>query len=347
MHLVAMDSFKGSLTTFEANAAVRRGLAALGYGEIRCFPMSDGGEGFSSVAAEYVTGSFFGSGRRRYFMSEDGVAYLEAAVACGYDTSEARTPLDKSSFALGEMMRDAASAGASKMVIGLGGTSTCDAGVGALQALGVKFICADGSTFPDGEPALLKDIAGMNAGVLDGWNIPVELWVDTDVPFCGMQGAVRVFGPQKGLKTDEVTEADAWMSRIAELFGLGELKGAGAAGGLGGALHALTGAEILSGAEQMIRLSCLREALCGAEMVITGEGRYDFQTSTGKLPYAISAAAMEASVQAVCVCGSAESASSPSFSRILPVSPTGIPLAEAMKKDVAENNIYTTIINCL
>jgi len=348
-YVVAMDSFKGSLTTFEANAAVRQALMAMDHADdeiIRC-PMSDGGEGFCTVVAEYLEGSLTGPEGRRYFMSSDAVAYIESAIACGYDMSETSTPLKKSSFPLGEVISIAIKNGAKRLVIGLGGTSTCDAGVGALQALGVDFTLSDGRRLEDGVPALLQDIAGMDAGSLESWSVPVEAWVDTSAYFYGENGAARIFGPQKGLKQDEVPEADEWMRRMSGIIGTDCIPGEGAAGGLGGALHALLGAEIKSGAEQMIRLSRLRESMVNCKAVFTGEGRFDTQTSTGKLPHVIARTAAEMSVPAVCICGSAESLDSPEFSRIIPVTPSEMSLRDAMKKEIAETNIISTLTDSL
>ncbi len=392
MVIVAIDSFKGSLTSREACFAAREALIGRGMSpdEILACPISDGGEGFCDVVSEYVRGRWVScdvisplgeSVPASYLFGDDGVAYIESASACGYCQvpSDRRNPLNTSSFGLGQLVADALRRGAVKIVVGLGGTSTCDAGIGMLQALGARFILSDGSVLPDGEPALMKEIvaidfssvthpdgresgsgiapgscrfdgAGLDFGsdigpVLEG-TCRIEAWADVPAPMCGEGGTVLLYAPQKGLPDQLLPDADAWMWRMARLYdgaarscagdggrafgdsplapgsglmtaGVGfpglavdgpvadvpgasgcrsvaDLPGAGAAGGIGGALHTILGAKIKSGADEIIALSGLADHLAEAELVLTGEGRCDEQTLTGKLPARIAAAVISA-----------------------------------------------------
>ncbi len=394
--IVAMDSFKGSLRSVEANAAVLDGLVKAGFNaeDILCVPVSDGGEGFCEVIEMLVDAAresvliHSADGRSafesHFMMDSDGTAYIESALACGYDRNPGHTPFRYSSFGLGELVREAASRKPAKIVVGLGGTCTNDAGVGLLQALGVKFYMGD-ALLPDGVPALMLPISSIDARALDGWSVPLEVWADTRAVFCGEHGATRVFGLQKGLTEDELDGVDAWMSYMATLYwkGLGPaqsyelagitrdsvmerciqnpgeagsiedfgeaggVEGSGAAGGIGGALHAFLGAGIRWGAEEIVRLSSLREnmSLLSPAMVITGEGRFDGQTQTGKLPAWISLVAKESAPGSVrvCVCGSAEVTQSSLFDAVIPVTPPGMPLNEAMDKNVARGNIINAL----
>ena len=457
MVIVAIDSFKGSLTSREACATAREALIERGLSpdEVLAFPVSDGGEGFCDAVSEYVCAEWVSANvlsplgetvSASYLFGNDGVAYIESASACGYCQvpADKRNPLKTSSFGLGQLIADALRRGAVKIVVGLGGTSTCDAGVGMLQALGARFILSDGSVLPNAEPALMKDVtaietssmthpdgrelvagfasgtcrfdgagldfgtdifpvsegkyrfdgAGLDFGTdigpaLDG-TCRFEVWADVPAPMCGEGGTVLLYAPQKGLPDQLLPDADAWMRSVARLYDgaaracfdhVADVPGAGAAGGIGGALHAILGAEIKSGADEIIALSGLADHLAEAELVLTGEGRCDEQTLTGKLPARIAAAAISAKpcarlhgnddpVEApslaatispsicpgpsgnapriICLCGknSLPDKLGP-FDDVIQITPAGMPLDQALRKDQASANMRRAITDCL
>ena len=370
--IVAIDSFKGCLSTFEAEICTKQALVSGGADpdDVIIFPVSDGGDGFCKVIQTYVDGQEVSvrihaplgdTVKSHYYLSDSGIAYIESAAACGYTMvpDNGRTPLRTSSFGLGEMIRDALEKGATGIIVGLGGTATCDAGVGMLQALGVKFILDDGMELREGDPAMMKAIAAIDARALAGMKCPVEAWSDTGAGFWGPRGAVAMYGKQKGVTEEMMPSAEEWMLRMSMMYGkfmkgffhrgLRRVEGAGAAGGIGGALHAMLGARVLYGAEQMIYLSGMVDAMrAGADMVITGEGRYDVQTLTGKMPACIAMAARKAGVPTVaCLCGSAGTEDRGPFDMVIPITPKGQSLSEAMKPEKAMENLRKAILSNL
>ena len=360
---VAIDSFKGCISSFEAGGAARDALLECGLtdSDIRLFPVSDGGEGFCSVVSCYLKNASSRSVwvhgpsgdmiEASYLLSEEKTAYLESASACGYTLvpDSMRTPRRTSSFGLGEMMADALAQGAGRIVVGLGGSATCDGGVGMLQALGCRFF-SGGELLPDGAPAMFMPLTRMDKSGLKTAGCSFEGWADTLAAFTGESGAVKMYGRQKGLLTEEMDEAERWMASLAQLYGLDEgSEAAGAAGGLGGALKAVLGAGMYSGAEMICSLSGLAGEIlaCGGEkpLLITGEGRYDSQTLTGKLPFVVAQNAPGA--RKICLAGQVAADLYGPFDQVLQITPEGMPLDTAMRKDVAVRNLMNSIKSIL
>lgn len=359
---VALDSFKGSLSTFEANGAVKEALLEMGIDshEIKCFPMSDGGEGFSDVYSSYTNSrkisikvlSPFGDRIIAYYhISDNNVAIIESATACGYTLVpiDKKNPLILSSFGVGEMIKDAISRGAKKIIIGLGGTSTNDGGVGMLQALGVKF-ATEKKLLQEGEPALLKRIISIDKSSLISINVEIDICVDTQAFFFGENGAVKIYGPQKGLQKDCLNDADEWMRELWHMYYPDNqmISGSGAAGGIAGALSLLPNSHIKSGASEILSISKFKE-LCNNEetqpsLVITGEGKFDSQTLTGKLPYIIAQSCGGA--KKICVAGKIDnSTKNHPFDYISQITPNDMPLDVAIQKDVAVKNLKRAILS--
>ncbi len=342
--VVAIDSFKGSLSTFEAGEAAAKALELSGFSreDITVLPMSDGGEGFCKVTGTYLSATTViqhihspsGDVITAEYLLAGETAYIESASACGYTLIPRGQldPLKVTSFGLGELIRDAVRRGARRIVVGMGGTCTVDAGIGMLQALGARFTLADGSVLPEGDPALMKEVLSMDTSAIDLNGAGVEAWSDTEVP---MADAVRVFGRQKGLGEEMLGPAGAWMGRAAALFGDNGIAGGGAAGGIGAALADVLGARIRSGADGIIDLSGLSE-INGADLLITGEGRLDSQTLTGKLPARVAAAGRKSGCRHIlCLAGSVELEGAGCFDSVLQITPGGTPLSEAMKNAAA------------
>ena len=367
---VAIDSFKGSLSTIEAGEAVRETLLGAGYAtdDVKVFPVSDGGEGFVEVISSYLKGEWrtvevngpLGNDiSASYYIAEhEGIrtAYIESASVCGYTLVD-RNHLDAkktSSFGLGQMIADADKRGVRRIVVGLGGTCTMDAGVGMLQALGAKFILKDESILPDKAPALFSGIYRMD---LSGFHKPeaeIEVWSDTGATMYGRTGASMLYGKQKGLSENEIPRADGWMGAMALIYPgrIRRKEGYGAAGGIGAALATVLGAKMCYGAEEIIGLSLLRENLQAylPQLLITGEGKFDIQTLTGKLPVWVSAAGLECRKnnksllpKIVCLAGKVEWTKTKKFDEIIQITPDGMPLEKALKKETAVNNLKAAI----
>lgn len=310
--LVVTDSFKGCLDSCGVERAVKSALLGAGFAgeDVVCLPASDGGEGFCRIATEAAGGTFVSVpcldplGRpvnASYGLSSDGSsAYIESASVIGLDLVEPslRNPLLLSSFGLGQMIRDAVIRGVKDIYIGLGGTTTCDGGIGMMMALGVRF--AGAGELREDSRIVLADIKHIDTSELFLRDSRLHCMADTRALYYGPEGAARMFGPQKGLPENRTDEVDAWMERMAGLIcsctgtNLGFVKGGGAAGGTGGALVAFCGAEMLSGAQGVLQIigfdAEIRKAtLLGKpfDLIVTGEGQLDIQTHTGKLPWEV------------------------------------------------------------
>lgn len=317
--VLAFDSFKGSLTAAEACAAAAEGVGRLAPApEVVACPLSDGGEGFAAAMraaggearALEVTGPLFAPVRAEIVYLDGGrTAVIESAQACGLGLAPpaGRSPLRATTRGLGEMLAAAVEAGATTLVVGLGGSATNDGGMGLLAALGWGFLDADGRPLPP-VGASLGQVARITPGCRLG-EVEIVAACDVTNPLCGPRGAAHTFAPQKGASPGEVKALDAGLAHYARVCAafLGEdfstRPGAGAAGGLGFALLAFLGATFKPGAALAIELTGLDGHLRGADLCLTGEGRTDFQTAYGKLPAAVAARCRAADVPCVCLSG--------------------------------------------
>ena len=321
--LVASDSFKGSCSSREVNDLVAQGVRRVVPDcEVRAFPIADGGEGtveaiVSARGGELreveVTGPIGEPVVAHYGMVEDHVAIVEMAEASGITLIEQNSANARraSSIGVGEVILDAIAHGATKVLIGLGGSATSDGGAGMAKALGVRFLDADGQEVPCGLDGLAHlasiDVSGIAPQVAD-----VEFVALTDVsnPLTGEQGAVYVYGPQKGVAADERATLDGWMRAYARIVAkatgrdVERLAGAGAAGGLGAGLAAFCGARIERGIEYVLDAIRIDGAMEGVDLVITGEGRMDAQSAFGKAPVGVARRAKKAGLPVVAVVGS-------------------------------------------
>ena len=260
--VVAMDSFKGSLTSLEAGNAVREGiLASCPSAEVAVIPLADGGEGTVDAIAPYihgitktitVTGPLGTPVDADYIFEPDSkTAYIEMAKASGLTLvkTEERDPYLATTFGTGELIKDAIGNGAEKLVICIGGSATNDGGAGMLQALGAKLTDKDGNDIRTG-CAGLKDLAAVDLSGLTGKGLDITVASDVTNPLCGPDGASHVYGPQKGAAYEEAEEMDGWLKHFAEISGFDPYeKGTGAAGGMSFALKNFLGANIRSGAD--------------------------------------------------------------------------------------------------
>ena len=321
--VIAPDSFKESISAPAAAEAIARGVkAAIPGAQTVCVPMADGGEG----TVEAVLAAASGEARMQtvndalghkvdavWGMLADGTAIIEMAAASGLEliAPARRDPMRASSHGVGELILAALDAGARHIILGLGGSATNDAGAGMLTALGARLLDAEGHSLPPGGGALARiasiDIHGLDPR-LAGARIDVAS--DVDNPLCGPQGASHVFGPQKGATPAQVHELDQALERFADICArsLGvdhrDAPGAGAAGGLGFAAKAFLDARFRPGVDIVAELGGLAQAVEGATLVFTGEGRMDAQTLRGKTPAGVARIARQAGVPVVALAGS-------------------------------------------
>jgi len=321
--VIAPDSFKESLSAPGVAAAIARGIKrAAPDAHIICIPMADGGEGTVSA----VLAATQGQARMHSVQNALGTpidaewgwlpnhtAVIEMAAAAGLEhiPSALRNPMTATSFGVGELICHALDAGAKHIVLGLGGSATNDAGAGMLQALGMRLLDHAGENIAPGG-AGLKHLASIDVSNLDSRLQDVQITIASDVnnPLCGQMGATAIFGPQKGATPEQIKLLDTALSHFADLCHshLGadsrEVPGAGSAGGLGFAAHAWLGARFRPGVEVVAEIGGLAEAINGASLVITGEGRMDAQTLLGKTPMGVAHVAREAGVPVIAIAGS-------------------------------------------
>ena len=308
--LVAPDKFKGSATAPEVAARLASGLRAGGAVAVE-LPVADGGDGTldAAVAAGYrqvpveVSGPT-GACVRSAFALLDGTAVVELAAASGLVLLPAGPdPLGASNRGTGELVRAALDAGATRIVLGVGGSASTDGGTGMLAALGARFLDDAGDLLPDGGGALTR-LASVELDGLDPRLAGVEIVLASDVDN-PLREAPSVYGPQKGASTSDIRLLQQGLSRLAELVdpAAARLPGAGAAGGVGFAALAVLGAQMRPGIEVVLEVVGFAAALDGADLVVTGEGRLDIQTLHGKAPAGVAAAARAAGVPVVAVCG--------------------------------------------
>jgi len=308
--VVAPDSFKGSLGARDAAAALAEGWREARPGdELVCLPLADGGEGTlqvlaaSDAAARWhpvqVTGPDGRAVASRWLELRDATACIELALASGLPLMAALDPLGAQTTGAGQLIADAAAAGARRIVIALGGSASTDGGTGALTALGARFLDGARRQLPPGGGGL----NGLAAADLTGLRPPppggVTCLSDVRAPLLGPGGAAAVFGPQKGADAAQIAILEAGLARLAlALGGDPGAPGAGAAGGTGYGFAAAWGASIVPGAAELSRLAGLDEQLSRADVLLTGEGRYDATSADGKITGAVLAAAGRAGVRA-------------------------------------------------
>ena len=355
--IVAIDSFKGCLTSTEANQAacegilqpegrsVARNLARMSEAVVVQVPVSDGGEGWleafrAAIGGEIVEVNVKDPLMRpivAQYLIQGDTAVIEIAKTSGLTllSSEERNPMIATSYGTGQLVVDAVRKGCKHIIVGLGGSATSDCGIGMLRAI---------------IDAFTKHGNWDDVRELDD----VRFTIATDVtnPLCGENGAARVFAPQKGATPDQVIALDARAKHFAEASTkhLGRdcqnMPGAGAAGGLGYAFLQYMNAECRSGIDLLLDTIHFDDLLQDADLVITGEGSADRQTLMGKLPYGILQRAKKCGVPVILIAGRIADEQillNAGFSRVACINPPGIPFEIAMRPDTAKENIRKTV----
>jgi glycerate kinase len=319
--VVAMDSFKGTLTAVNACAIVAETLKSLAPEvEIVARPMADGGEGTAAALMAAADGQWVGSrvtgplpemqvDAGFVWLPGDGAAVVEMASASGLEllTRRQRNPLCATTCGTGQLIAAALRHGAQRILLALGGSATVDGGVGAAMALGWRFLAGDGQPIAPGGGQI-----GRIAQIIppaQGLNVPVDVLCDVDSPLWGPHGAARVYGPQKGATSEMVETLDAALAHLAQCVrdqlgvDVSEMPGAGAAGGLAAGAVAFMGARLVSGAEVVMDQVRLRQAVTDAEWVITGEGCFDHQSLRGKAVSGVARVAREGGAKVAVLAG--------------------------------------------
>lgn len=356
-YILAIDSFKGCLTSTEAEQAAREGILAVQPdATVVSLPVSDGGDGMLSAFSaalkakkveahthdnllRYITGQYAISGT---------TAVIEVAQACGLNLikPEERNPLIATSYGVGELIIDAMKRGCKKFIIGLGGSGTSDCGLGMLQAFVDKFPRNKTDNTYVYHPKSWDDVSYVFR------DLEFILASDVDNPLYGPDGAAYVFGPQKGANQDQVKLLDRRAQTFAEMsarhFGYDRSreKGAGAAGGLGYAFLEYLNAKVMLGANLLLDLLHFDDLLAGADLVVTGEGKADRQTVMGKLPYVILQRSMRQGIPVALVAGQvADPAvlSRAGFRTIVCINPEGTRSEEALRSEIAKKRMSTTV----
>ena len=364
--VVACDSFKGCMSSKDIAQAVADVVHAIdASAHVEQVAVADGGEGTveALVAAcnhpvRWASCSVDATLRELpqveacYALDSDGkTAYMELAAASGLMLvpHDKRDIMRASTLGTGQLILDAVEHGCRNIIMGLGGSATCDGGMGLLCALGVEFFDDKGHYLePCAESLGLIyeiDCTGLNP-MLD--EVKITLLTDVENPLCGLQGAAHVFAPQKGATPEQVEIIEQGMCHYAKfLDNIAIRPGAGAAGGVAAGMTALLShCELLKGAPFILGQARLESRITNASLVITGEGRIDSQTTMGKVPQAVAAIAKRHSVPVVAICGTVASdvdAHALGFERIIPVTPPDMPIDIAIQPLVARDNIAHAI----
>lgn len=365
--VVAIDSLKGSLSSMEAGLAIKDGvLAAKPDAEVIVKPLADGGEGTTDALIEgmngeridlTVTGPMHTPVKAYYgYLKDTNTAVMEMASAAGITLvpDKEKNPLLATSYGVGEMISDAMEKGCRNFIIGIGGSVTNDGGIGMLKALGVRFLDENGEDAGEGGQALAKvariDASGLNPLLKE---CHIQVACDVNNPLCGQNGSTYVYGPQKGVTEDMKKPLDEAMAHFARVTSetlendYMNTPGAGAAGGLGYAFLAYIGATLTPGIELILDAVGLEEELSDADVVVTGEGRLDFQTAMGKAPVGVAKLAKKYNAKVVAFAGSvtkeATACNKEGIDAFFPILRGVSTLAEAMDPANARSNMTATV----
>ena len=324
--VIAPDSFKGCLNALNVARAMSRGAQRVYPASvIDLIPMADGGEGTVEAILSAVSGEQIESkvtdplGRpitAAYGLIDKGrTAIIEMAAASGLTLlhDQEKNPRITSTQGTGELIRDALDRGVKKILLGIGGSATNDGGAGLAVALGVRLLDVQGNELPPGGAAL-ADLSNIDMSGLDPRlsQVKIEVACDVQNPLCGSEGASAVYGPQKGANPDDIRVLDRALEnfgeRLSKIAGVNLLKltGGGAAGGLGAGVVGFLGAKLRPGSQMVLEVANAEEKIKRADLVLTGEGRTDYQTAYGKAPAGVATLAKKFDVPVLVVSGSVE-----------------------------------------
>ena len=364
--VVAIDSFKGSMSSLEAGEAIAKGVKKAhkdAIVEIR--PLADGGEGTvealsigmgGKLVNVEVTGPAGKSVNAVYGIVESSkTAIIEMSQAAGITlvSGDEKNPLYTTTFGVGEMIKDAIRKGCRHFIVGIGGSATNDCGIGMLQALGYEFLDKDGKQVGFGASGVRDIVSIKDENVikeLEECNFRVAC--DVNNPLCGDLGCSAIYGPQKGATKEMVADMDAWLLRYSKLVkekypnADSENPGTGAAGGLGYAFLNFTNSKLESGIQIVLDETRLEEYVKDADVVVTGEGRLDRQTAMGKAPIGVANIAKKYNKKVIAFSGSVTEdafvCNEHGIDAFFPILRRIVTLEEAMKSDIAKRNLMDT-----
>lgn len=364
--LVAIDSFKGSLTSLQAGNAVKEAVMQLDdRAKVYVRPVADGGEGTVEALITglggktvdiTVTGPLGAPVKAQYGILPDGkTAVIEMSAAAGITLipEEQRDPMKATTFGVGELIRDALDRGCRSFIVGIGGSATNDGGVGMLSALGFQFLDKAGNAIPSGAAGLEKLSSICLGNVLPQLKeCTFRVACDVTNPLCGPQGCSAVFGPQKGADAEMIRKMDKWLQGYAQLAAQvsekadSQYPGVGAAGGLGFAFYSFLNATLESGIKIILEETNIEQYIKAADIVVTGEGRLDSQSIMGKAPVGIAQLAKKYGKRVIafsgCVTEDASVCNDHGIDAFFPIIPGVVTLQEAMDTENAYRNLRNT-----
>ena len=366
--VIAIDSFKGSLSSKDAGKTVEEAIhSLLPECETICIPIADGGEGTLSVIME-TTGATLHTVLAhnpcmeiipaQYGISADGqTAFIEMAAISGLPLirKDQQNPMETTTFGTGELILDALQKRCTRFIVGIGGSATNDGGTGMLQALGFKFMNYEGKPLGLGGKTL-NEISRIDHSQVNPLLKKAHFIVACDVrnPLYGPEGSAFVYARQKGADDAMIIELDKGMQSFAEIIqketgkDISHIPGSGAAGGLGGGMLALLKAELKSGADLLLDFCKFEEKIPGADLIITGEGSIDRQSLMGKIPGKILQTANKHHIPVIGISGIAKDRDllkQAGFKEIYTTKPDSMTIEEAMKPGIAEQNLKNTVLS--
>ena len=369
--VVAIDSFKGSLSSMEAGQAIAEGVKRVyQHAEVVVRPLADGGEGTVEALVEGMGGVFvtkevtgplgekveavYGIIESKDDLSKTAIIEMSAAAGITLVPEESRNPMNTTTYGVGELILDAIERGCRHFIVGIGGSATNDGGVGMLQALGYDFVTREGKAISYGGNGL-RELASIKETNVHPKLKECTFKVACDVtnPLCGENGSSAIFGPQKGATPEMVQELDQLLLHYAELsksinsYADRFYPGTGAAGGMGFAFLTYTNATLESGIQIVLTETKLEELIATADFVVTGEGRLDGQTALGKAPIGVAALAKKYQKKVLAFAGAvtpdAKECNQHGIDAFFPILRGVVTLKEAMNKEVAHQNMVDTV----
>ena len=369
--VVAIDSFKGSLSSMEAGQAIEEGVKCVYQNaEVVVRPLADGGEGTVEALVEGMGGIFvtkevtgplgkkveatYGIIESKDNLSKTAIIEMSAAAGITLVPEESRNPMNTTTYGVGELILDAIERGCRHFIVGIGGSATNDGGVGMLQALGYDFLTREGKSISYGGNGL-RELARIEETNVHPMLKECTFKVACDVtnPLCGENGSSAIFGPQKGATPEMVQELDQLLLHYAELSkGINAnadrfYPGTGAAGGMGFAFLTYTNATLESGIQIVLTETKLEELIATADFAVTGEGRLDGQTALGKAPIGVASLAKKYQKKVLAFAGSvtpdAKECNQHGIDAFFPILRGVVTLKEAMNKEVAHQNMVDTV----
>ena len=364
--LLAIDSFKGCLSSLEVASAVEEGIRPVYPAcELVKVPVADGGEGTTEALVRATDGRMYAVEvnnplmqpmKAQYGILGDGhTAVIEMSAASGLPLvpENQRNPMLTTTYGTGQLIADALQRGCTHFILGIGGSATNDAATGMLQALGYRFLDAEGRPLGYGgqilEQVSIIDTTARNP-LLD--KVQFKVACDVDNPFSGKRGAAYIYAPQKGADPQMVEALDRGLKHFASIAkqqlnrDIDAVPGAGAAGGMGGGLLAFLNAQLQPGIRLVLDTLHFNDLLEGVDLVITGEGRMDAQTAMGKTPQGVAEAAMRRNIPVIALTGNVEDAeiiNRIGICGVFSILPRPMSLQEAMNSDTARQNIRQTV----